>query len=80
MNEKIYVNMVAEMTKEGKIYPSKIIWEDGRIFAIDKITDIKKMASLKAGGYGVRYTCNICGKQCNIYLEEDKWFIEKVNN
>lgn len=55
--------MIVEMTKEGEILPSKIVWEDGRIFLIDKITDKRKMASLKIGGCGIRYTCFIKGKE-----------------
>ena len=39
------------------IRPVSIGWEDGRIFEIDRIPDIRKAASLKAGGPGIRYIC-----------------------
>lgn len=75
---KIYVNMIVEMNKYGEILPRKILWNDGRIFDIDKIIDKRKSASLKAGGCGIRYTCIISGQQRYIFLDNGKWFIEHI--
>ena len=60
----------------GKVSPLKILWEDGRIFEIDRILDIRKKASTKGGGAGLRYTVKIKGKERFLFLNEDKWFIE----
>jgi len=73
---KAYVEVVAEFSREGQIYPRILIWEDGRRFAIDRILDRRPAASLKAGGVGIRYTCLIRNKQVFLYLEENKWFVE----
>ena len=74
---KKYVQVTAEFTPDGRLLPEKIIWEDGRIFTIDKITDCRRAASLKAGGAGLRYTCMICGSEHYLYYEENyKWFVE----
>ncbi len=35
---KIYVDVLAEFTKEGVLKPREIIWEDGRHYEVDKIT------------------------------------------
>ena len=32
---------------------------------------------MKAGGAGIRYTVEIGAKQTYLYLEEDKWFVER---
>lgn len=61
----------------GKAIPTSIIWEDGRVFAIDKVLDIRKAASLKAGGIGIRYVCRILGKTVLLFNENDLWFMEK---
>jgi len=51
---------------------------DGRKFRIDKIKDIRRAASLKAGGTGIRYTCLVWGKECYLFYEENyKWFVEE---
>jgi hypothetical protein len=39
--------------------------------------DIRRAASLKAGGCGVRYLCKIMGTETYIFFEEDKWFVER---
>lgn len=73
---KIFVEVMARHTKQGEIMPTSLKWEDGRTFSIDKITDIRVAASLKAGGQGIRYTCRILGKQVYLYCDEGKWFVE----
>ena len=42
----------------------------------DRILDIRRAASLKAGGTGIRYTCRIRGREKYLWLEETRWFIE----
>ena len=39
--------------------------------------DIRRAASLKAGGLGWRYTCRIHGQERCLYREDDgRWFVE----
>ena len=61
----------------GKAIPTSIIWEDGRVFAIDKVLDIRKAASLKAGGIGIRYVCRIRGKTVLLFNDNGLWFMER---
>ncbi|MBQ8919869.1 MAG: hypothetical protein IJ056_07175 [Acidaminococcaceae bacterium] len=74
---KIDIEVNADFTLDGTIRPNYIRWEDGRTFAIDRILDVRRAASLKAGGVGTRYICKICGKQVTLWNEEGKWFMEK---
>ena len=60
---KVFVEVIAKFTKDGKKCPLIIKWEDGRSFDIDRITDIRRAASLKAGGQGIRYRCRINGRE-----------------
>jgi hypothetical protein len=57
--------------------PLCIEWEDGANYKIDLVTDVTRAASLKAGGTGIRYTIKIGRATSFLYLEEDKWFVER---
>lgn len=74
---KVYVEVIARFDVEGGLHPMRILWEDGRSFAIDRITDIRKAASLKAGGAGIRYNCIIHNRPTCLFLEENRWFVER---
>ncbi len=71
-----YIEVNAKMTTEGKVIPLSMIWEDGKTFGIDKVTDIRPLASTKGGGVGVRYICKIKGKEKTLFLSGYRWFIE----
>ena len=74
---KVIVDVILKHSKEGIITPLMIIWEDGRKFHVDKVLDIRRAASLKAGGYGIRYTCRICNKTTYLWLDHNIWFVER---
>ena len=62
MNEaKVYVDVDAHFTRDGQLMPVAIYWEDGHHYEIDKVTQVARRASMKAGGVGIRYTCIING-------------------
>ena len=76
MSCKKYVDVTAIFRSDGAILPLEIRWEDGRRDPIDRVLDIRRAASLKAGGAGIRYTCRIGGRPKYLFLEENKWFVE----
>ena len=73
---KINLEVNAKFDLDGTVRPTSIIWEDGRVFAVDRVLDVRRAASLKAGGVGMRYICRICGKIVMLWNEEGKWFME----
>ena len=74
---KIYVAVSALFLPDGRMVPQEIIWEDGTRYAIDKVLDLRRAASLKAGGCGMRYTCLIMGGRHYLFYEENmRWFVE----
>lgn len=78
MNDnKVYVDVVAEFTKDGRIVPKSFTWSDGHVYEVQKITDLRRVASLRAGGVGMRYTCIVDGRESHLFYEENKWFLEK---
>lgn len=74
---KIYVSVKAVFNPDGGCKPISIIWEDGREYSIQKVTDICRAASLKAGGVGLRYTCKIGNREVYLFFENDRWFLER---
>lgn len=73
---KQYISVTAKFDADGNVIPLCINWDDGRQFSIDRVTDVRYAASLKAGGAGIRYTCRIRSHEKYIFLEENRWFIE----
>ena len=74
-SSKAYVNVMAEFTNDGRLLPRSFIWKDGHVYEIQKVTDVRRAASLKAGGAGIRYTCIVDGKESHLFYEDNNmWF------
>ena len=73
---KQYIGVISRHDPDGKSTPLELIWKDGRRFDIDKVLDVRRAASLKAGGVGTRYTCKIRNREIFLFDEEGRWFIE----
>ena len=83
--DRVYVDVKAAFNAAGNLMPLEIKWVDGEIFEIDKVTDVRQAAALKAGGQGDRYTVWIRGKQSYLFFERSgalsgstigRWFVE----
>ena len=74
---KHYVEVVTRTSVEGKVIPLSVVWDDGRNFTVDRIVDIRRAASLKVGGSGIRYICEICGTRTYLFYEDPLWFVEE---
>lgn len=68
---KIYVNVSATFSKDGRMLPLSITWEDGREFIIDQVLYIRQAASMKAGGQGDRYTVRVQGRDRYLFFERN---------
>ena len=86
MNIKVYVEVNASFGEDGQMYPKSLVWEDGTRYIIDKVTNIRQAAAMKAGGQGDRYTIIINGKQSYLFFERStnifgnvigRWFVER---
>ena len=67
-NYKVYVEVTVKFSTDGVMMPVEFIWEDGTKYIIDKV---------KSGGTGIMYTVLVDGKECHLYYEFDKWFMER---
>ena len=63
----MYVDVLAEFSKDGLLIPKEITWEDGRKYEITRVKDKRRAASTRAGGVGERYTCVVDGKEIFLF-------------
>ena len=76
-SSKVYVDVNATFSKDGRLIPKSFIWTDGHMYEIQKVKDVCRAASRKAGGVGIRYTCIIDGRESHLYYEDNNmWFVE----
>ena len=79
MDNKVYVDVTVELSKDGDLVPKSFRWEDGQVYEIERIKDVRRAASLKAGGVGMRYTCVIDGQEKHLFYEDNNmWFMERA--
>ena len=83
--ERVYVRINASVDKLGVVHPTAIVWEDGRIFEIEKICDV---LNGKRFGRGETLDCfkvMIRGRYKKLYLDRSdrprsqftgRWFVE----
>lgn len=85
-NIKVYVQVKVDFREDGVMLPRKITWEDGREYEIDRVSDIRQAAAMRAGGQGDRYTIYVQGKQSYLFFERSpnqtgncigRWFVER---
>ena len=73
---KKFIDVDVNFNECGEVKPLRIKWEDGRVFEIDRVIDIRRASSRKSGGIGTRFTCMIRNKQVYLFQDENLWFIE----
>ena len=84
--QRVYIEMLASFGVDGTMRPVQIKWEDGQLFEIDRILDVRRAAS-EAGSSGLRYTVKILGQVRHIFFEDvysdtgrSRWFVESDRN
>ncbi len=73
---KVYVDVSLDISKDGRVRPRKIRYEDGAIYVVDQLKDVRHAESTKVGGIGIRYTVIIRGHESYLFDENGKWFVE----
>jgi hypothetical protein len=70
----------SKLLAKYKVIPLRILYQDTTII-VDRITDIRREASTKAGGLGERYTCLATRGDVQmtiyVYKDEDEWYMEE---
>ncbi len=83
--ERVYVKVSADFDYTGFMMPRSIIWEDGRVFKIDEVTDFRPASSMDKNHSGDCYTVFINGELRFLFFEKvseyfgsrfGRWFVE----
>ena len=83
---KVYVEVKADFREDGLMLPREITRENGHKYGIDRVTDVRPAAAMRAGGQGDRYTVMIGGHQSYLFFERStnlagnnigRWFVER---
>ncbi len=83
---KVYVPVKVAFDEAGRMFPRAIVWEDGKVYEIDKVLDVRPTYAARAGGQGDRYTIRMKGQQTYLYFEHNldfgcaitgRWFVER---
>lgn len=72
---KRYLNVICECSKEGQLKPLYLRWDNGVLYKIDKVLEVRKAAS-QVGGNGILYRIMVQGKERKLFYELNRWFIE----
>ncbi|MBO4422818.1 MAG: hypothetical protein J5879_05230 [Clostridia bacterium] len=76
MAGKRYVSVSAEFDSDGNMRPSVIHLDSGQDIRIKRVKNVTRAASLRAGGQGTRFLCNIGRQDIFLFYEGPRWFIE----
>lgn len=75
--ERLRIKVIGQCYDSGIMFPESIVWEDGRVFPIEKIDCAQEKAHFVTGGIGTRFSCWLKGKQRFIgYEDPGNWFVE----
>ena len=80
--QRVYVEMNVNYTPDGTMTPAWLKWEDGTVYEVDRVLDVRRAASA-AGSMGIRYTVRIMGLERRLFYEDTysstgrhRWFVE----
>lgn len=86
MEIKVYVDVDVLFDNAGNMHPKSLTWEDGTVYPIDKVLDVRPAHAMRAGGQGDRYTIMIGGHGSYLFFERSakvkgcslgRWFVER---
>ena len=58
---KVYVEVFARFTSDGKLLPVALIWEDGSKYLIDRIVKYERCASRRSGRVRISFPLRPAG-------------------
>ena len=76
---RVYVRVETSFDLTGYMNPKAIIWDDGRIFAIDSVRDFRPASTVGLNLKGDCYTVMIKGQERHLFFERtDPLFASRV--
>lgn len=78
---RIYIDMTAEITSKGDIFPKRLRLEDGTVFAVDRRLERPRPYFNPDGSTSLRFRCLVENRQVLFFYDEDtmRWWVEGEN-
>lgn len=71
------MSVVTRFTSYGVMVPIVILWENGKRYFIDSVSECRRVAGIGEESTWLRYKCRIHGEEHYLFYEGDmKWFVE----
>ena len=70
---KVPVGVLAQFDADGRLLPVSVTWENGRVYNIDRVLD---MRISRANHANRRYDVVIHTQQAYLYRTGDRWYME----
>ncbi|MBQ3010069.1 MAG: hypothetical protein IJD81_02630 [Oscillospiraceae bacterium] len=74
---KVYVEVYVMFDRDGNMTPVSVIWENGRIYPIDKVIDVRRCCGERDRAESMRYTISIGNSKTELFYENPAWFVER---
>ena len=80
-----YIKVTSDFDATGYMQPKAIVWEDGRIFPIERVKDFRPSSSTESGRECDCYTIIVKGEEKHLFFERlsplfasriGRWFVE----
>lgn len=73
---KQYLKVCAIFTQDGHIIPKSFLYSDGHIYKIERVIRVENRCASKTGGSGIKYCVSIQGCIRDLFLDDNRWYIE----
>lgn len=83
---RVYVEVKVRFSTGGIMFPTEILWEDGRVYKIDEIVTVRETEVAYTGRRRERYVVKIRGQMCSLFFERTRlplgpqfgrWYVER---
>lgn len=85
--QKTYVKVTSLFDATGYMEPKEIIWKDGRVFPIERVSDFCPASNVAEGHHGDCYTVLVNGEKKFLFFERTdprhaarfgRWYVEAL--
>lgn len=77
LRTKVYVDVCVMFDCNGNMTPISVTWENGKVYPINKVIDVRRCVGKQMSKVPMRYTVSIGNSKTELYYEDPAWFVER---
>lgn len=74
---KVYVEVCVMFDRDGNMTPISVTWENGRVYPIDKVVDVRRCGGRYNCRESMRYMVYIGNNKTELFYEDPAWYVER---